>query len=135
MHYMALGVQRMGNTQRLFDRAQAMGAIVTNGTAFSPLRLADTIKQIDGFIEPLTALHLTICLDVFGAAFAPGVSSPNPLGLSPDANFMETLHKVLASGKVISTDIAEMNPIYDSDSRTARLAAALAFELIHAYLV
>ena len=63
-------------------------------------------------------------MDGFSSAYAPGVSAPSTLGLTP--NFV---YKVLAflfqSKKVISCDIAELNPDFDVDDSTAGLAARL----------
>jgi formiminoglutamase len=50
----------------------------------------------------------------------------NPVGLFPDAVFV-LYRDLFASGKVIAADIAELNPQYDIDHRTARLAAALVY--------
>ena len=79
-------------------------------------------------LKQLDHLYITIDLDVFGAAWAPGVSAVNATGLQPDAYFFRVLHYLFDSGKVRSMDIAEFNPRYDQDQRTAKLAATLAFE-------
>jgi len=42
------------------------------------------------------------------------------------------LRHIILSGKVASVDIAEVNPAYDIDNRTARLAAALIFDMVQA---
>ncbi len=128
--YMCIGLQKLGNTRRLLETAQALGTEMVSAQGLSPIRLEKTLGRINGFVERVEAIQLTICLDVFSAGFAPGVSSPNPMGLFPDACFLECFHAVLASGKIITLDLAEMNPVYDSDSRTAKLAAALVFEAV-----
>lgn len=128
--YMCIGLQKLGNTRRLLETAQALGTEMVSAQGLSPIRLEKTLGRINGFVDRVEAIQLTVCLDVFSAGFAPGVSSPNPMGLFPDACFLECFHAVLASGKIITLDIAEMNPIYDSDNRTAKLAAALIFEAV-----
>jgi formiminoglutamase len=46
-----------------------------------------------------------------------------------DAQFGRSLLRhILASRKVISMDIAELNPRFDMDGNTARLAAEMAYE-------
>ena len=63
-------------------------------------------------------------MDGFSSAYAPGVSAPSTLGLTP--NFVyEALAFLFQSKKVISCDIAELNPDFDIDKRTADLAAKL----------
>lgn len=63
-------------------------------------------------------------LDAIGAAEAPGVSAINPVGLSVH----EADAAAFAAGahdRVRSFDIMELNPRFDADGRTARLAARL----------
>jgi len=67
---------------------------------------------------------VTIDLDGFSSAYAPGVSASSPMGFSPEV-VLESLELIFASKKMISIDIAEMNPKYDIDNRTAKLAASL----------
>jgi formiminoglutamase len=46
------------------------------------------------------------------------------MGFAPDV-VLKTLALLFQSKKVISLDLAEMNPHYDQDNATARLAARL----------
>lgn len=79
-------------------------------------------RFIDSFLSDLDAVCLTIDLDGFSSAYAPGVSAPNPVGFSPEGVF--PLFEYLAnSGKLISLDVAELNPRFDQDNLTAKLAA------------
>lgn len=69
-------------------------------------------------------LFVSFDLDVLDAAHAPGVSALNPAGWS----VREAEAWVLACGadpRVRCFDLMELNPTYDSDSRTARVAAHL----------
>ncbi|HET6370999.1 MAG TPA: arginase family protein, partial [Nitrospiria bacterium] len=68
-------------------------------------------------------------LDAVAQAYAPGVSAPSPEGLTPE----EAAQAALLAGeepKVRYFDIMELNPIFDHDNRTARLAVAI----LHAFL-
>ena len=76
---------------------------------------------------------MSLSLDVFSPAFAPGVSSIQPLGLYP-WHIIPLIRQAAASGKMLSYDIAEHVPRYDIDHRTAKLAAALIYEIIHHHL-
>ena len=80
-------------------------------------------EQIDeiyrSFSEPLMA---TFDLDAVDQAYAPGVSAPAVNGLSADL----WLHAAYRAGQcphVKSMDIVELNPLFDRDHQTARLAA------------
>lgn len=72
---------------------------------------------------------LSFDLDVLNQAYAPGVSAPNPQGLRP-----YDLYKIAAqagrSGNVHSMDVVELNPAYDRDAQTARVAAVLIWHFL-----
>ena len=79
---------------------------------------------LEKFLAGVDIVYLTICLDVVPAATAPGVSAPAAYGVSLEV--VEALvDLVTVSGKLRLTDIAEMNPRFDIDQRTARVAARL----------
>lgn len=66
-------------------------------------------------------IHLSLDLDVVDPGQAPGVGTPVLGGLT----FREThlaMELLAASGRVISMDVVEVNPILDSHNETARLA-------------
>jgi formiminoglutamase len=62
-------------------------------------------------------------LDVVNASEAPGVSAPNPLGLT-GAELCELAALAGAEPRTRIVEFSEMNPAFDVDGRTARLAAA-----------
>ena len=126
-NYFVAGIQPMSNTRALFDRAAELGVLyVTAGMLREdPEKF---MKVLNSYIDNMDHLYLTICLDVFNSAFAPGVSAPNPSGIQP-GDALRIIRSIKSRGKVIAADIAEMNPRFDIDQRTARLAAALIFEL------
>lgn len=61
-------------------------------------------------------------LDVVNAAEAPGVSAPNALGLT-GAELCELAALAGAEKRTRVVEFSEMNPVFDVDGRTARLAA------------
>lgn len=69
-------------------------------------------------------LFVSFDLDAVSSAEAPGVSAVNPVGLSA-RQADEAAFRAGADGRVRSFDIMELNPTYDADGRTARLAARL----------
>ena len=92
--------------------------------------LPDIKKQIDEFISKNDQIYLTLCSDVFSAAYAPGVSASQPFGMHPEMVLLLLKH-ITNSGKVISFDIAEVSPRFDEDNRTAKLAAITIFAVIN----
>jgi formiminoglutamase len=70
------------------------------------------------------AVYLTIDLDVLPASVAPGVSAPAAYGV-PLPVISQVCRQVGASGKLLHLDVAELNPEFDIDGRTAKVAARL----------
>ena len=81
-------------------------------------------SKLHAFIERNDALYLTIDLDGFSSAYAPGVCAPSALGFSPAFAF-KILNYLMQTQKVVAVDIAELNPRYDRDQCTGKLAAQI----------
>ncbi len=128
--YCVLGIQPSANTQSLFTSAKELNTQYLLAQEMSVEKKAWQKAFLDDFLSQSQQIYLTLCLDVFSASVAPGVSAPQPAGLSPNQVF-PLLNYIFETGKVVSVDIAELNPRYDIDNHTARLAAQLAFEVIH----
>jgi len=71
-------------------------------------------------------LYISIDLDGFDPAFAPGVSHHEPGGLTP-REVIDFIHKL--DCEIIGADIVELNPPRDQSNITAALAAKLLREL------
>ena len=121
--YFAIGIQQQSNTKELFEIAAKKN--VSYVSNFDCETFSDALKsKLKIFIKEVDYLYITIDMDGFSSAYAPGVSAPSTLGLTP--NFVYTVLAFLfQSKKVISCDIAELNPDFDIDKRTADLAAKL----------
>ncbi|WP_437124853.1 formimidoylglutamase [Brevibacillus laterosporus] len=131
--YFVLGIQRFGNTQELFDKADELGAQYIYEEDMTEERMDDIITALDEFIEKQDYVMLTLCTDVLNAAFAPGVSAPSPFGLTPMV-VRALIRKVTAHGKALSFDICEVNPVLDENGRTVKLGAYLTNEAIMRFL-
>jgi formiminoglutamase len=70
-------------------------------------------------------------LDVVNASEAPGVSAPNPLGLA-GAELCELAALAGAEPRTRIVEFSEVNPAFDLDGRTARLAAAAIWHFLAA---
>ncbi len=122
--YFCAGVSRFANTRALFERADDLGVcyLLDEQLTETAAELART--ALAAFLAPLDVVYLTFCLDVLPGSAAPGVSAPAARGVALDV--LEPLvDQVLASERVRVADIAEFNPRYDVDARTARVAARL----------
>ncbi len=126
--YLCLGVDEGSNTEALFDTARRLGAGWRRDRAMTPARLDETTAELGAFLATVDRVHLTIDLDVLPAAVAPGVSAPAPRGVALEV--VEALvDTVVASGKLALGEVAELNPRFDPDGQTARVAARLVEQL------
>lgn len=125
-----IGIQHTANIHDTFETAKKYR---------TKILLADDMHQglqekcfdfIDRIIDENDIIYMSIALDVFSAANAPGVGSVQPLGLNP-WHLIPLIRQVAASAKVISYDLSEHVPQFDINHRTAKLAAILIYEIMH----
>lgn len=123
-----IGIQRNSNTLKLFDTAHQYGMNYVLADEIFFENLPNIYQKIDEFLQKIEVLYLTICMDVFNASIAPGVSAPAYNGIFADAAFLHFYRHILKSEKLVALDVAEVNPVYDIQERTARLAGSLVNE-------
>lgn len=131
LDYLAIGIQRISNTEALFDTAYNFGVDYIEAKDFHHMNNSFIEYKLQSFLDRIEHLYITIDLDVFAAAYAPGVSATAFNGLIPDTYFKLALNQLMASPKLVSIDFAELNPTYDIDQRTAKLAADLIYMLLN----
>jgi agmatinase len=98
------------------EQAERFGVEVVEMRAFTP----ESVPQPEG------PLYLSIDLDAFDPAFAPGVSHHEPGGLSV-RDVLAVLDRVRAP--IVGADVVEYNPVRDLNGVTAVLAAKLVKEI------
>ncbi|GAB0156261.1 formimidoylglutamase [Chryseobacterium sp. Alg-005] len=128
IHSLHIGIQRNSNTLKLFDIAHQFGMkyILADELFFE--NLPSIYQRIDDLLNEVDVAYLTICMDVFNASIAPGVSASAYNGIFADAAFMHFYRHILRNQKLMALDVAEVNPSYDIQDKTARLAACLVNE-------
>ena len=120
--YLVLGIQQGGNTQGLFDYAEEkeIGFVYAEELLH---QISPPVKdKVERFIHNHDVIMFTICMDVIDSAYAPGVSANAVLGLFPHI-VLELAKRIIPNDKVSTISIAETNPKYDVDNRTAKLSA------------
>jgi formiminoglutamase len=132
-NYCCVGINPASNTQSLFETAQNFEVSFITSDEMAYLPMERCLDKIRSFIDQSQLIYLTIDLDAFDGAFAPGVSAPAATGLSP-AMVIPVLKTVVQSEKLALVDICELNPQYDQDKRTAKLGANLLFRIVDAVL-
>lgn len=130
-HYACLGVSEASNTMALFNYAKQTN---TQYLLDIDCTFASAKALLDPMLNKVDELYVTVCLDAFPAHIAPGVSAPSALGV-PVEFVLQTLHWLAISQDKFNynwqlTDIAEMNPQYDLDRRTAKLAARIIYQIV-----
>lgn len=128
-NYLVLGIEESGNTRELFNRAKALNAGWCRRDEVETKEVDSLFAAIDAFTSRVQRLYVSLDLDVINQAYAPGVSAPSSFGWTPRL-VLSLLRKIFSTDKVVSFDIAELNPSFDTDARTARLAAGFIYEVV-----
>ena len=128
--YMCIGLQKHGNTLSLFKTADELGVKYIYAKDVATADYAQALEKLDDYLKDRKHIYVTICADVFSSAYAPGVSAPQPLGLTPKRVLVFLKH-ILKSGKTVSFDIAEVSPRFDQDNVTSNLAATMIFSVVN----
>lgn len=74
-------------------------------------------------------LHVSFDMDVMDPSEAPGVGTPVPGGITYREAHL-AMELIAESGRMTSLDLVEVNPILDSENRTAILATELALSAL-----
>ena len=128
-NYLCLGIQQSGNTQKLFNTADAYNADYVFAPAMQVYNFQNLQEKLQQFMALVDVLYVSIDLDVFAAAYAPGVSAPAALGVQPEIVLL-LLQEIINSGKLLTLDVVELNPKLDIDNRTAKLGASLLYHVV-----
>jgi formiminoglutamase len=124
--YAVVGISEPNNTKALFATAAQLGVQYLADEDCTDARVQDFVAD---FLAGVDVLYLTIDLDVLPASVAPGVSAPAAYGV-PLPVISAVCRQVAASGKLLHVDVAELNPAFDIDGRTAKVAARLVNTLL-----
>ncbi|MCX8179521.1 MAG: agmatinase [Candidatus Aenigmarchaeota archaeon] len=83
-----------------------------------------TIEELKRFVKG-SKIYLTIDMDVFDPAYAPGVGTPEPFGIVP-AYALSLIELIVRMGNLVGMDVVEVRPL--EDRKTEILAAKLIFK-------
>jgi agmatinase len=101
-----------------YDQAQRQGLFFRDAFTINKTGIANIIQQTKTLLKG-KKIYLTLDIDVVDPAYAPGTSTPEPLGLTP----MQVIEVIEAfSPQLIGCDVVEVCPPYDQ-GQTAILAA------------
>ena len=123
VEYAITGFQRLENSRSLIRNADEKGVLVLEEEYLEEF----TISSLKSFVKKMDIVYVTICMDVFDGAAAPGVSFPTVLGMDSKKG-KRILRALMETKKVVCLDFAEINPRYDVANRTSRLAGYMIYE-------
>ena len=133
--YICYGISRASNTRILFKKANDLNVQYLLDTDLNMGQREEFDQSIQNFIANCDFIYLTIDLDVFPAEVAPGVSAPATLGIPLDLvlhaiNVLKLAVRKDGSPKLLLADICELNPRFDIDNHTSKVAARLCYHLL-----
>jgi agmatinase len=121
------GVRGLLGDEDILEEALAEGGVVV--TAAEILGGGD--EALFSRAPKTGKCYVTIDIDVFDPALAPGTGTPEPGGLG-FRDVARILARAARDYEVIGFDIVEVNPLYDHSGRTALLAARTALDFLGA---
>ncbi len=129
LEVLVVGVSEYVNPPYAPSRAKELGV-----QTVSRVELLDdpegSLARVRRFAER-SKLYVSIDMDHLDQAFAPGVNSPNALGMTPYESLKVLREAVRASSRLVAVDVTEVVPQLDPQGLTARLAAKLVLESVH----
>ncbi len=90
--------------------------------------IREVANKVKDITSHCTEVYFSIDLDVIDPAYAPGVATPEPEGITP-TQLLDILWR-LTDERTIGADIVEVNPLVDTSDITSFLAAKVFIELI-----
>jgi len=127
-HAVAVGLRSVDAAERANVRASGLGAITMRGIDERGMR-AVMEEAIARAGDGTAGIHVSFDLDAMDPDYAPGVGTPSPGGLSYREAHL-AMEMLADSGKVISAEVVEANPILDQRNGTARLGVELLASLL-----
>jgi len=124
----AVGLRDVDQAERANVRAAGLGAFTMRDIDERGMRtvIEEAIKRAS---TGTAGIHVSFDLDAMDPDYAPGVGTPCPGGLS----FREAhlaMEMLADTGKVISAELVEANPILDHRNGTAKLGVELLCSLL-----
>jgi formimidoylglutamase len=126
-----LAIQGHVNSKAHFDWAKAQGVNVLTLDELRRVGVDTQMEQMRDYIKPYTSF-VSVDIDSVAQAFAPGSSAPSPDGLLPH-DICQIAYQAGTVPSLRLFEIMEVNPLYDVDNRTSRLAVNIILEFLAGY--
>jgi len=86
----------------------------------------EVAMKVKNFLRPCNRIYITFDVDSVDPAYAPGVATPEPEGLTPTV-VLDVIN-LIADSRVVGFDVVEISPPYDPSDITSVLGAKLIME-------
>jgi arginase len=107
------------------EMLRALGVRVFTMTEIDERGMSTCIEEAIQVATLNTAgIHVTMDMDFVDPFYAPGVGTPERGGVTYREGHL-AMEKIANSGRVVSVELTEVNPLYDSANQTAQLAVEM----------
>ncbi|MEM1623323.1 MAG: agmatinase [Sulfolobales archaeon] len=111
-----------------YERLRSFGMRFLTSKSLKKTGIKHSASMLQDFISSCGKVYLSVDMDVFDPAYAPGVATPEPDGLTP-SDILDLLYEVV-NNKFIAMDAVEITPPYDHSMITSMLAARVIIEFM-----
>ena len=123
-----VGLRDVDIAERAKIKASGIGAFTMRDIDERGMR-AVMVEAIERATSGTAGVHVSFDLDGVDPDLAPGVGTPSPGGLSYREAHL-AMEMLADTGKVLSAELVEVNPILDRQNGTARLGVGLLASLL-----
>lgn len=127
-HFYEFGIRPESNASYYLDNARELGVNIHPLNELFKNGVSVIFQNILGQIGD-RPFFLGLDMDSIQASDAPGVSASSPVGLS-GWEVLQCLHHAKQKENLMVFEVTEVNPKYDIDNRTVKLAS----QLVHSFL-
>jgi arginase len=127
-HAAVVGLRDVDLAERAKIRASGIGAFTMRDIDERGMR-AVMAEAIERATSGTAGVHVSFDLDGVDPDLAPGVGTPSPGGISYREAHL-AMEMLADTGKVLSAELVEVNPILDRQNGTARLGVGLLASLL-----
>jgi arginase len=122
-HTVIVGARSIDPGER--ELLRSLGVRVFTMTEIDERGLSDCIEEAIQIVTLNTiGIHVTMDMDFIDPFYAPGVGTPERGGVTYREGHL-AMEKIADSGRVVSVELTEVNPLFDTQNQTAQLAVEM----------
>jgi len=122
LSYHVMGLQPQSVAREHLEYIRTAGGEYAFADQTDAGAVLEKLRKRNGGRDDGSVVLLTLDMDSVDQSQAPGVSAPCASGLSKSV-LLEAARAAGENGSVLSLDVVEVNPFFDRDDQTSRLAA------------